>query len=45
MFELGATIPKETSVRVPYDGKYELGGEGQPGHRAATVRVAEVCLP
>ena len=38
----GATIPAKTRVVVPYDGAYELGGKGQPGCDAATVRVAEI---
>ncbi|KAL1504656.1 hypothetical protein AB1Y20_008436 [Prymnesium parvum] len=42
MFELSATIPQGTRVYVPYDGRYELGGNGQPGQRAATVRIAEI---
>ena len=27
---------------MPYDGEYELGGRGQRGSTAATVRVAEI---
>ncbi len=42
LFELDATIPSGTVVRVPYDDRYELGGEGQPGARRATVRIAEI---
>ena len=41
LFEMGATIPP-CSIRVPYDGEYELGGRGQRGSTAATVRVAEI---
>ena len=42
LFELEATIPAGTAVKVPYDGTYELGGEGEPGSRKATVRIAEI---
>lgn len=41
-FELGATVPAGTTVRVPYDGAYELGAPGEPGSRAAVVRIAEI---
>jgi len=41
-FELGAMIPPETMVRVPYEGREELGGKRQPGSVAAAVRIAEV---
>ena len=42
LFELSAAIPPKTSVRVPYEAEYELGGEGQPGHEKAAIRVAEI---
>jgi len=49
-FRQGEVIPKGTTVMVPYDGKYELGGLGlmggllekQPGAEAVTVRVQEI---
>ena len=34
-FELGATIPAETIVRVPYEGREELGGKQQQGTQVA----------
>ena len=42
LFELGASIPEGTVVRVPYDGKHELGGEGQPGQEVGSIRIAEI---
>ncbi len=35
-----AYLPSQ--VRVPYDGKYQLGGAGEYGSKPATVRVAEI---
>ena len=41
-FELGATVPAGTRLRVPYDGAYELGAPGEPESRPAVVRIAEI---
>ena len=41
-FKMNTTIPEKTSVYVPYDGETILGGPGEPGHEACSIRIQEI---